>query len=76
MEEFKNSGGEEWKAIIADPDSMHGDLILMLLQILFMQLLKRLLREPGKTVVAFCHAMVTMCFLQKMLGYDDNRHKI
>ena len=27
--------------------------------------------NAGKTVVAFCHAMVTMCFLQKMLGYDD-----
>ena len=26
MEELKNSGGEEWQAIIADPDSMHGDV--------------------------------------------------
>ena len=25
-EEPKNSGGEEWQAIIADPDSMHGDV--------------------------------------------------
>ncbi|GIS55992.1 MAG: hypothetical protein Ct9H90mP30_6770 [Actinomycetota bacterium] len=26
MEELKNSGGEEWQSIIADPDSMHGDV--------------------------------------------------
>ena len=27
--------------------------------------------NSGRTVVVFCHAMVTMCFLQKMLGYED-----
>ena len=26
MEELKSSGGEEWASIIADPDSMHGDV--------------------------------------------------
>ena len=71
MEELKNSGGEEWQSIIADPDSMHGDVDIDAFADTVHAAFEKIIDEnPGKTVVAFCHAMVTMCFLQKMLGYD------
>ena len=72
MEELKNSGGEEWQSIIADPDSMHGDVDIDAFADTVHGAFEKIIDEnPGKTVVAFCHAMVTMCFLQKMLGYGD-----
>ena len=72
MEELKNSGGEEWQAIIADPDTMHGDVDIDAFADTVHAAFEKIIYEnAGKTVVAFCHAMVTMCFLQKMLGYDD-----
>ena len=72
MEELKNSGGEEWQSIIDDPDSMHGDVdIDAFADRVHVAFEKIISDNAGKTVVVFCHAMVTMCFLQRMLGYDD-----
>lgn len=72
MEELKYSGGEEWQSIIDDPDSMHGDVDIDAFATNVHAAFERIISgNSGKTVVAFCHAMVTMCFLQKMLGYSD-----
>ena len=72
MEELKKSGGEEWESIIADPDSMHGDVDIDAFTGTVHAAFENIISEnAGKTVVVFCHAMVTMCFLQRMLGYDD-----
>ena len=72
MEELKNSGGEEWQSIIDDPDSMHGDVDIDAFADRVHAAFEKIISDnPGKTVVVFCHAMVTMCFLQRMLGYDD-----
>ena len=72
MEEVKESGGEEWQAIIDDPDSMHGDVdIDAFAKRVHLAFENVIAENPGRTVVAFCHAMVTMCYLQQMLGYAD-----
>ena len=65
MEELKVLG-EEWQAIIADPDSMHGDVDIDAFADTVHAAFEKIIDEnAGRTVVAFCHAMVTMCFLQK-----------
>ena len=72
MEEVKAKGGEEWKAIVNDPDSMHGDVdIDAFAKRVHAAFEKIIVENSGRTVVVFCHAMVTMCFLKGMLGYDD-----
>jgi len=72
MEELKAGGGEEWQAIIDDPDSMHGDVDIDAFAQRVHSAFENIIAEnSGRTVVVFCHAMVTMCFLQKMLGYED-----
>ena len=72
MEELKSSGGEEWQSIIDDPDSMHGDVDIDASADRVHAAFEKIISDnAGKTVVVFCHAMVTMCFLQRMLGYDD-----
>ena len=72
MEEVKAKGGEEWKAIVNDPDSMHGDVdIDAFAKRVHAAFEKIIVENSGRTVVVFCHAMVTMCFLKEMLGYDD-----
>ena len=72
MEELKADGGEEWQAIIDDPDSMHGDVDMEAFSQRVHSAFENIISEnSGRTVVVFCHAMVTMCFLQKMLGYED-----
>ena len=61
MEE-QNSGGEEWQAIIANPDSMHGDVDIDAFADTVHAAFEKIIDEnTGETVVAF-HAMVTMCF--------------
>jgi probable phosphoglycerate mutase len=72
MEEVKASGGDDWQAIVDDPDSMHGDVDIPAFSQRVHAAFEKLVAEnPGQTVVAFCHAMVTMCYLQQMLGYED-----
>ena len=72
MEEVKAKGGDEWQAIIDDPDSMHGDVDIEAFADRVYRAFEQIIADnSGKTVVAFCHAMVTMCYLQRTLGYDD-----
>ena len=72
MEEVKAKGGDEWQAIVDDPDSMHGDVdIEAFADRVFAACEEIITTNAGKTVVAFCHAMVAMSFLQRTLGYED-----
>ena len=72
MEEVKAKGGDEWQAIVDDPDSMHGDVdIEAFADRVFAAFEEIITTNPGRTVVAFCHAMVAMSFLQRTLGYED-----
>ena len=72
MEEVKAKGGDEWQAIVDDPDSMHGDVdIEAFADRVFAAFEEIITTNAGKTVVAFCHAMVAMSFLQRTLGYED-----
>ena len=72
MEEVKAKGGDEWQAIVDDPDSMHGDVDIEAFADRVYRAFEQIIAEnSGKTVVAFCHAMVTMCYLQRTLGYGD-----
>ena len=51
---------------------MHGDIdIDAFADTVHAAFEKLLMRTREKTVVAFCHAMVTMCFLKNAPGYDD-----
>jgi len=72
MEEVKAKGGDEWQAIVDDPDSMHGDVDIEAFADRVYRAFEQIIADnSGKTVVAFCHAMVTMCYLQRTLGYGD-----
>jgi len=72
IEEVKAKGGDEWQAIIDDPDSMHGDVdIEAFADRVFTAFEEIITTNPGRIVVAFCHAMVAMSFLQRTLGYED-----
>ena len=72
MEEVKAKGGDEWQAIIDDPDSMHGDVDIEAFADRVYRAFEQIIADnSGKTVVAFSHAMVTMCYLQRTLGYGD-----
>ena len=72
MEEVKAKGGDEWQAIVDDPDSMHGDVdIEAFADRVFAAFEEINTTHPGTTGVAFCHAIVAMSFLQRTLGYED-----
>lgn len=72
MEEMKADSGADWQAIVDDPLSMHGDVDIEefadTVTAAFRQVIER---NPGRTVVAFCHGMVTMQFLRRTLGYPE-----
>lgn len=72
MEEVKAQGGDDWQAVIDDPDSIHGDVDIEAFADKVFEAFEEIIRDnSGKTVVAFCHAMVAMCYLQRILGYTD-----
>ena len=51
---------------------MHGDVdIEAFADRVFAAFEEIITTNPGKTVVAFCHAMVAKSFLLRTLGYED-----
>jgi probable phosphoglycerate mutase len=72
MEEVKAAGGEAWQAILDNPISMHGDVDVEAFADTVTAAFGRIIVDnPGKTVAVFCHGMVTMQFLRRILGYED-----
>lgn len=72
MEELKAQGGEAWQAVMDDPDSMHGEVDIDGFAATVCAAFDQLIADNrSRTVVAFCHGMVTMSFLQYVLGYRD-----
>lgn len=72
MEELKAEGGEAWQAILDDPTAMHYGVDIEDFADTVTRAFERVIIDnPGRTVVAFCHGMVTMQFLRRILGYDD-----
>jgi len=72
MEELKAQGGEAWQAVMDNPASMHGDVNIDEFASTVCTAFDKLIADNrGRTVVAFCHGMVTMSFLQYVLGYHD-----
>lgn len=72
MEEMKAEGGADWQAILDDPLSMHGDVDIEEFADRVTAAFRALIdQHPGRTVVAFCHGMVTMQFLRRTLRYPD-----
>lgn len=72
MEEVKASGGEAWQAIVDDPISIHGDVDIEAFADTVTAAFGRVIKDnPGRTVAVFCHAMVTMQFLRRILGYEE-----
>ena len=72
MEEIKAQGGEAWQAVMDDPDSIHGGIDVEEFANTVCTAFDQLIADnPGRTVVAFCHGMVTMVFLRYVLGYED-----
>ena len=64
MEELKADGGEEWQAIIDDPDSMHGDVDMEAFSQRVYSAFENIISEnSGRNVVVFCHAMVTLSLI-------------
>lgn len=72
MEELKAQGGPEWEAVMADPDSMHGGVDIEEFADKVNAAFDQLIADNrGRTVAVFCHGMVTMRFLHRVLGYGD-----
>jgi probable phosphoglycerate mutase len=72
MEEIKAEGGEAWKAILADPGAFHAGVDVEEFADTVTAAFEQVIRDnPGRTVAAFCHGMVTMQFLRRTLGYPE-----
>jgi len=72
MEEIKAAGGAAWQAIIDDPTTIHGGVDIEEFADTVTATFEDIINaNAGRTVVAFCHGMVTMQFLRRTLGYDD-----
>lgn len=72
MEELKAAGGPEWQAVIDDPTTIHGGVDIEQFAATVTAAFEHIIEQhPGRTVVAFCHGMVTMQFLRHLLAYDD-----
>ena len=71
-EELKAEGGEAWQAIVDNPALMHGGVDIEAFADTVTAAFEQVIEEnPGRTVAVFCHGMVTMQFLRRLLGYDD-----
>lgn len=72
LEELKAEGGAAWEAVVNDPASMHGDVDIDAFADTVTAAFEQVIdQNPGRTVVAFCHGMVTMQYLRRLLGYED-----
>lgn len=71
-EELKAEGGEAWQAVVDNPEMLHGgadiEAFADTVTAAFEQVITA---NPGRTVAVFCHGMVTMQFLRRILGYKD-----
>ncbi len=71
-EEMKAEGGEAWQAVIDDPSLLHGGADIEAFADTVTAAFEDIIAaNPGRTVAAFCHGMVTMQFLRRLLGYED-----
>ena len=72
MEELKAAGGAAWQAVLDDPNVIHNgvdiDVFADRVTAAFEQIVQA---NPGRTVVAFCHGMVTMQYVRRLLGFED-----
>lgn len=72
MEELKAQGGEAWQAVLDDPHSInHGVDIDEFADTVTAAFESVIAANPKRTVVAFCHGMVTMQYLRRILGFDN-----
>ncbi len=72
VEEMKAEGGESWQAVMEDPTSLHGDVDVEEFADLVTAAFEDIIvQHPGETVAVFCHGMVTMQFLRRILRYPD-----
>ncbi len=72
VEEMKAEGGALWQAVVDDPVSLHGEVDIEAFADLVTAAFERIIAgHPGETVAVFCHGMVTMSFLRRILGYPD-----
>jgi 2,3-bisphosphoglycerate-dependent phosphoglycerate mutase len=72
MEELKAQGGAAWQAVIDDPHSINNGVDLEEFADTVTAAFEKIIADnPRRTVVAFCHGMVTMQFLRRVLGYEN-----
>ena len=71
-EELKAQGGEAWQAVIDNPELLHGGADIEAFADTVTAAFEQVIADNGgRTVAVFCHGMVTMQFLRRILGYDD-----
>ncbi len=72
LEVLKAEGGAAWQAIVDNPATIHGETNIEDFADIVTAVFERIIADhAGETVVAFCHAMVTMQFLRRILRYPD-----
>jgi len=71
LEVLKAEGGPAWQAIVDDPTAMHSIDVEEFADTVTAAFERIIAQNAGSTVVAFCHGMVTMQFLRRILGYAD-----
>jgi probable phosphoglycerate mutase len=71
-EELKAEGGDAWQAVIDNPSLLHGGADIEAFADTVTAAFENIIKaNAGRTVAVFCHGMVTMQFLRRLLGYDD-----
>lgn len=71
-EELKAEGGEAWQAIVDNPAMLHGGADIEAFADTVTAAFEQVIGDnAGRTVAVFCHGMVTMQFLRRILGYED-----
>ncbi len=73
LEVLKAEGGPDWQRIVDNPAVIHGKTDIEDFADVVTAAFERIIADhAGKKVVAFCHGMVTMQFLRRILGYPDH----
>ncbi len=72
LEEMKAEGGEAWLALVNDPTAIHNGTDIESFADRVAAAFERIIvANPASKVAVFCHGMVTMQYLRRLLGYDD-----
>ncbi len=72
LEELKAEGGEAWLALVNDPATIHNGVDIESFADKVAAAFERIIvQNPGRKVAVFCHGMVTMQYLRRLLGFDD-----